>query len=429
MLALPISALAQTSYGELYEGERATQMRADVEYLASDALAGRGAGTEGEDLAAEYISKRFSEMGLELLSSTDDVSFGILSSQGDTLRSNNVLAVVQGYDKDLSDHYIVIGARLDNLGRQKISVEGEEGELIFPGANGNGSGLAMLLQLAQMVQTNAVLFKRSVIFAAFGASTIQNAGSWYFLNRSFAHADKIDAMVNLDMLGTGSNGFYAYTASNADMNNVIGSLASTLQPMHPEVVAKEPCQSDHRSFYAKEIPSVMFTTGMYPEYNTVRDLPSVLEYDNMERELEYIYNFTLTLANGAKPSFIPAESKKTSTDSNVVSWSDCDVKPAFLNSYNPSTFLEKWVYVYLRYPKNAVENGIQGKVLVDFIVDEKGKVRDVKILKGVDPDLDAEVIRVVEASPDWKPARVRGQKVKCEMSMYVEFRLKQKHKK
>ena len=81
------------------------------------------------------------------------------------------------------------------------------------------------------------------------------------------------------------------------------------------------------------------------------------------------------------------------------------------------------MYAYLKYPKEAVRQGIQGRVLVDFVVDEKGKVRDVRVLKGVHPLLDDEAVKVVSASPDWKAARDRGKKVKCGMSLYVEFKL------
>ena len=113
-----------------------------------------------------------------------------------------------------------------------------------------------MLELARMVQMNAMMFRRSVLFVAFGASMETYAGSWYFLNRSFKDVDNIDAMVNLDMLGTGSDGFYAYTASNADLNALLRTLTGELQPIVPELTAEEPYPSDHRAFYSKEIPSV-----------------------------------------------------------------------------------------------------------------------------------------------------------------------------
>ena len=82
----------------------------------------------------------------------------------------------------------------------------------------------------------------------------------------------------------------------------------------------------------------------------------------------------------------------------------------------------------MKYPQEAVSRGIQGRVLVDFIIDERGKVRNVKVLRGVDPLLDAEAVKVIAASPDWKPARLQGKKVKSEMSLYVEFKLERKKK-
>lgn len=277
-----------------------------------------------------------------------------------------------------------------------------------------------------MLSTNRVLLKRTVIFVAFGASEWENAGSWYFLNRSFKYVEDIDAMVNLDMLGTGSRGFYAYTASNPDLNNILSAVGGTLQPVIPDIVSMEPVRSDHRSFYQKEIPSVFFTTGMYPEYNTEKDVASIVEYDWMERIREYLYNFCLSLVNGPKPDFeVTAEKKRQEwNDSDVYAYGDCDVPPTFLGSSDPTVFLKKWVYVYLKYPREAVENGIQGKVLVNFVIDEKGKVGNVRVARGVDPLLDAEAVKVVSASPDWKPARRMGKKVKSAVSMYIEFRLK-----
>ena len=317
----------------------------------------------------------------------------------------------------------MIGARLDNIGRRVCTVDGKEVTVVFPGANGNASGLAVLLKLAEKLQTNKVLLKRSVIIAAFGASLENNAGSWYFLNRSFGFVKGIDAMINLDMLGSGENGFYAYTASNSDLDHVLNALGSTLQPARPKIVTREPVQSDHRSFYAKGIPSVFFTTGMYPEYNSSMDVPELLNYAEMERECEYIYNFTVALANGDAPMFNPGE-EAVRRKLDAVPYYDCDTRPTFLGSPDPRDFLSRWVYVYMKYPEYAVEHGIQGKVLVDFVIDESGKVTDVKVRKGVHASLDEEAVRVISASPDWKPGKLDGRKVRSSMSLYVEFRLK-----
>lgn len=431
LLLLPFAASAQfatSSLRDLDDSEVVSAMKEHVAYLSSAMLEGRKAGSEGEKEAAKYMSDILSSYGIDLLSDPEGDLFGLRQESGDTLRSRNVIGFIPGYDPALRDHYIVIGARLDNMGCSDIMVNGEKRQTIYYGANGNASGLAMLAQLARKLKTNSVLLRRSVIIAAFGSSLDMGAGAWYFLNCSFAGADKIDAMINLDMLGTGSSGFYAYTASNRDLDAIITRLSGTLQPVQPKLVSLEPVNSDHRVFYDRQIPAVFFTTGMYPEYNSDRDTASVLEYDDMERELEYIYNFTLDLVNGARPEFREKDErrKKYVKDEDVVPYYECDVKPVFLGSSDPSVFMSKWVYVYLRYPREAVQAGVQGRVLVDFVIDTRGRVTDVKVIKGVSELLDAEAVRVISASPDWKPARVRGKKVKCEMSLYVDFKLERR---
>ena len=413
-------------YRELGYSETGRALREHVGYLASAALEGRAAGSEGELEAADYVREVLGAYGVELLSGPDGDVFGIKRDNGDTLVSRNVIGVIEGYDKSLRDRYIVIGARLDNIGTRTITIDGQPYTRIYNGANGNASGVAMMLELARLLKTNSLMLKRSVVFVAFGASLESQIGSWYFLNRSFPAADRIDAMINLDVLGRGQ-GFYAYTGSNADLNRILNRVNSTLQPVKPEITAAEPLDSDHRMFYASEIPSVLFTTGTYPEYGTDRDTPSILQYDDMERELEYLYNFSMELVNGAAPAFRPEEGASAPAGTaGAIPYYECDIPPTFLGSTDPKVFLEKWVYTYLKYPNEAVRNGIQGRVLVDFVIDEKGRVKDVKVLRGVDPLLDAEAVKVVAASPDWKPARLQGKKVRSETSLYVEFKLERK---
>lgn len=413
------------SYEELDDSETVAAFRSHVRTLSAAHMEGRKPGSEGEKEAAEYVEQMFRKYGVDLLTPKGGELFGIMKENGDTLTSRNVIGFVEGYDKKLRNDYIVVAARLDNIGTMTVTVDGREEERVFYGANGNASGLAMLVELARMVETNAIMFRRSVLFAALGASNETFAGAWYFLNRSFSDVDHIDAMVNLDMLGTGYNGFYAYTGSNADMNSVLNTLAVELQPVHPEITTAEVYPSDHRAFYAKDIPSVVFTTGRYPEHNTDRDTQSIIDYDLMERELEYIYNYLLTLANlNEAPSFRPVQSSNRGPSfDDVVSYYDCDQRPIFLNSQDPSQFLEKWVYQYLKYPEEAVREGIQGRVMVEFIIDKDGKVTNARVVKGVSDELDAAALKVINASPKWKPGKVGGNKVRTSITVPVEFKL------
>ena len=416
------------SYEDLDDSETVAAIKAHVRTLSAAHLEGRKAGSEGEKEAAGYVEQMFREYGIDLLTPAGGDLFGVMKESGDTLTSRNVIGYVEGYDKTLRNDYIVVAARLDNIGTMTMTVDGRPVERVFYGANGNASGLAMLLELARMVKTNSVMFRRSVLFAAFGASNETFAGAWYFLNRSFPDTGSIDAMVNLDMLGTGYHGFYAYTGSNVDMNAVVNTLSGDLQPIHPELVTGEIYPSDHRAFYAKEIPSIVFTTGRYPEHNTDRDTQSIIDFEMMERELEYIYNYVSTLANlNTAPSFRPSarEDRGPSYD-DVVPYYDCDQRPTFLNSSDPAQFLQKRVYQYIKYPESAVMNGVQGRVMVEFIIDRDGKVTDVRVVKGVSDELDAEAVKVVSASPKWKPGRVKGNKVRTSITIPVEFKLEKK---
>lgn len=435
MLALalmPVLLSAQfrgtVSYDDLDDSETVAAVKSHVRMLSAAHLEGRKAGSEGEKEAAEYVEQMFKEYGIDLLTPKGGDVFGVKKDNGDTLTSRNVIGYVEGYDKTLRNDYIVIGARIDNIGTITVTVDGKPVERVFYGANGNASGLAMLLELAKKVKTNAIMFRRSVLFAAFGASNETYAGAWYFLNRSFPDTDKIDAMVNLDMLGTGYHGFYAYTGSNVDMNAVVNTLSGELQPIHPELVANEIYPSDHRAFYANDIPSIVFTTGRYPEHNTERDTQSIIDYDAMERELEYIYNYVETLANlPSAPKFRPEPSTgRGPAFDDVVAYYDCDQRPTFLNSADPAQFMERWVYQYLKYPETAVVQGIQGRVMVEFIIDKDGKVTNVRVVKGVSDELDAEAVKVISASPKWKPGRVKGEKVRTSITVPVEFKLEKK---
>lgn len=420
-VALSLNAQFRAPLEDLDDSETVRAFKSHVAYLSGAQLEGRKAGSEGERMAAEYLSEKLKEYGIDILSAGTEFK---IAQGADTLTSRNVIGFLEGWDKSLKDRYIVVGARMDNLGMDRYTVDGEAVDRIYYGANGNASGMAMLLELAQKLSYARTLLRRSILFVGFGSSCESFAGAWYFLNRAFAaDAGRIDAMVNLDMLGLASNGFQAYTASNPDLNTILQTLQGELLPIQAQPVTQEPYSGDHIVFYSKEIPSVLFSTGRYPEHGTGRDTYSIVDFDGMERELEYIFTYVQYLANGQRPLFRGQSEGRKETPVGTYAYSDVDVKPMFLNSQDPRTFMERWVYQYLKYPKYAVDNGIQGTVLVDFVIDEKGQVQEVKVARGVHQSLDEEALRVVSASPKWRPGRHRGKKTRVALTVAVEFRL------
>lgn len=84
----------------------------------------------------------------------------------------------------------------------------------------------------------------------------------------------------------------------------------------------------------------------------------------------------------------------------------------------------KWVFGQIVYPEIAKENGVQGRVTLQFTVNVDGSVSDVKVLRGVDSSLDKEAVRVVSSSPKWTPGKQRGKAVKVRFTFPVIFQLR-----
>lgn len=111
---------------------------------------------------------------------------------------------------------------------------------------------------------------------------------------------------------------------------------------------------------------------------------------------------------------------------------EANIPASFLVVEEPATFqrgdlsnFNTWVMQHVQYPQIAIEKGIWGKVYVQFVVNETGKVDEVKVLRSVDPSLDAEAVRVISSSPLWTPPRQGGKKVKQLFTLPVIFKLQE----
>lgn len=94
--------------------------------------------------------------------------------------------------------------------------------------------------------------------------------------------------------------------------------------------------------------------------------------------------------------------------------------PTF-NGGDPATEFRKYIAQNLRYPEIAAENGISGRVIVQFAVSRVGQVEDAVVVRSVDPALDKEAIRVVMSSPKWTPGKQRGKAVKVLFTFPINF--------
>lgn len=405
------------------------RMRNDVAFLTADSLMGRAAGTKGEAMAARFIERAFEEGGATLLYPAPGQDFSLVISDGDTINSSNIIAIAEGWDPLLREEFIVIGAHYDHLGYVTLNIDGRDSLQIFSGADDNASGVAVLLQLARMISSTSIDFRRSVLFIAFGAEERGMVGSWYFTNRAFAGTDKISLMINLDMVGRGADrdGVRAHTVTpNTELVTLLKDVSDMPLMITPQIHTTDYFPSDHRVFATLGIPVVLFTTGMHRDYHSVRDTPDKLNYKTMEHLTHYIYNVVKEVANMERPlrrTPFAVVQQDISDPDRVYDQNEVD-KRATYNRGDERNFLNKWVYHYLRYPAEAIVNGIQGRVIVEFVVEKNGELSNITINKSAGTLLDQEALRVINASPKWKAASVGGKPVRSKISIPVEFRLK-----
>lgn len=119
--------------------------------------------------------------------------------------------------------------------------------------------------------------------------------------------------------------------------------------------------------------------------------------------------------------YIQAEEEEV-VEEEAIPFAIVEEKPKFMGG--DANAFSKWVNERLQYPEIAKENGIQGRVTLQFVVGTDGKVSNVKVLRGVDPSLDKEAVRVVQSSPKWEPGKQRDRAVKVTYTFPVIFQLR-----
>jgi len=99
-------------------------------------------------------------------------------------------------------------------------------------------------------------------------------------------------------------------------------------------------------------------------------------------------------------------------------YTEPDQRPVFTNELYT---LEEYIQANIKYPKAAFKDNISGTVYLILVIDDKGKVKDVQILKGMRDDLDKEALRIVSKMQKWTPGLVNGRNVSSEYKLPVKF--------
>jgi Zn-dependent M28 family amino/carboxypeptidase len=180
--------------------------------------------------------------------------------------ASNVAGMIAGQH---ADSVILIGAHYDHLGLMGSKT-------IFPGANDNASGAAMLLEIAEYFSKHPPPY--TMVFVAFGSEEAGLVGSRYFTEHPPLPLDQIILMINLDLTGTGKEGITVVNGKVLpDIYNKLTSLNDEGKYL-PAIKARgEACNSDHCPFYSQGVPAIfIYTMGGIQAYHDIYDKAETL---------------------------------------------------------------------------------------------------------------------------------------------------------
>lgn len=302
---------------------KSVTMKEDVSVLANDSLNGRKTGSTDEKKAAEYIAKRFEDLGLQAkgtdgyfqkftfkASKNPHQEAEFTSEKNDSTETGeNVI----GYIDNKAENTVVIGAHYDHLGMGGEGSLYREGEAIHNGADDNASGVAMMLHLADSLQKKDSPKNNNYLFIAFSGEEEGLLGSNYFVKNPTINTKKVTYMLNMDMVGrlNSENTLAVYGVGTSPiLKQTVNANAGDLNIAENESGVGP---SDHTSFYLADIPVLHFFTGQHEDYHKPSDDTEKVNFAGMEIVSNYIFSIIKDLDSQKKLPF-----KKTKNESEVV---------------------------------------------------------------------------------------------------------------
>ncbi|MDP4982792.1 M28 family peptidase [Pseudoalteromonas tunicata] len=286
----------------------AEELLKDLAYLASDELAGRKTGSEGNLKAAHYIKTRFENLGLAPFDTRFEQAFSYSSGFGSQKNGKNIVGLIKA--KHANAPYLVITAHYDHLGNQ--------GRRIFNGADDNASGVAALFALAKTAKQYPLNY--NWLFVAtdaeenglYGAkalvSLLQNSNIPIILN------------INLDMLSVkGRNKrVFAFTDKRlAPAKSIIEQFNNNKSPSKIQYITSNyqanrrqnekidwRRASDHDAFRRANVPYIYFGVGIHPNYHTENDTFANIDPAFYQSVVEQISFITLALDQQKVPQLL-----------------------------------------------------------------------------------------------------------------------------
>lgn len=270
-------------------------LRRHAERLADDTLEGREAGSRGGHAAGHYLGQQFQQHRLAGGAAAHSY-YQVFGSQ-----YRNILGLLEGSDPQLKKEVIVVGAHYDHVGYGNSQNSYGPTGFIHNGADDNASGVAGLLELVEAFSRLDARPKRSILFAFWDGEEKGLLGSEHWVAHPSLPLDRVRLAINLDMIGrlqrkrlevygirSGFNLRRLLSLNNAD-SDLAFDFSWTMRE-----------DSDHYSFYKRNVPVLMFHTGLHSDYHRPSDDVEKLDFAGMERIARMLFGAVEQLANEPK---------------------------------------------------------------------------------------------------------------------------------
>jgi hypothetical protein len=284
---------------------REEHIRAELGFLASDAMQGRGSGTIYERIAAEYIGSQFRQFGLEPGGDTDRAPVATAAS-GATW---NVIGILRGSDPRVVNEAIMLSAHVDHLGTNE-ALPGDD--KIFNGADDDASGCVAVLELARALSTGKPP-RRTIYFVGFGSEERRGAGSRHFIDNPPVPLTQIVADLQFEMLGrpdpkvpAGTLWLTGFERSNLGPELARHGAALVADP-HPQQRFFQ--RSDNYPLALRGvIAHTISSYGLHTDYHRPSDDVTKVDFPFMTRSINSLVRPIKWLANSNfRPAWLPGQ--------------------------------------------------------------------------------------------------------------------------
>jgi len=219
----------------------------------------------------------------------------------ETKETNNVIGYIPSENPEIEEN-VLITAHYDHLGLDLVNGD------LYPGANDNASGTSVLIESARVLRTNCFVPKVNIVFIAFSGEEEGLLGSYFYSKNPLFPLEKTLAVLNMDMVGTGTGSIYAGT-SFKDLTEMITLAANALKIKVPISKNLMFGGSDQYPFAEKNIPAAFFIrsnpTGL-GDYHSPDDTPDTVDPSNLEEQVKLI---TLIVSGFSNPDFFIIDTK------------------------------------------------------------------------------------------------------------------------